>query len=84
MGLVCGATTALTACQKGSGLVGSGPLLANDKVEQLAANRLTMPLDAIASLLQRLVRRPLVLSPRLPRRRVPCTVKDSQYLDTIC
>jgi hypothetical protein len=33
------------------------PLLsANDQVEQLAANNLTIPQDAIASLLQRLVR----------------------------
>ncbi|MEY4246193.1 MAG: hypothetical protein RLZZ245_3778 [Verrucomicrobiota bacterium] len=30
-------------------------LLPNEKVEQLAANRLTIPQDAIASLLQRLV-----------------------------
>ena len=33
-----------------------GFLLPNEKVEQLAANRLTIPQDAIASLLQRLVR----------------------------
>jgi hypothetical protein len=41
-----------------SGLVesGSGFLLQNDKVEQLAANHFTIPQDAIASLLQRLVR----------------------------
>jgi hypothetical protein len=32
-----------------------GFLLPNEKVEQLAANRLTTPQDAIASLLQRLV-----------------------------
>ena len=32
-------------------------LLPNEKVEQLAANRLTIPQDAIASLLQRLVLR---------------------------
>jgi hypothetical protein len=32
------------------------PSSANEKVEQLAANNLTMPQDAIASLLQRLVR----------------------------
>ena len=32
----------------------------NDQVEQLAANRLTIPQDAIASLLQRLVRHALV------------------------
>jgi hypothetical protein len=32
-----------------------GFLLPNEKVEQLAANRLTIPQDAIASLLQRLV-----------------------------
>jgi len=31
-------------------------IMANDKVEQLATNRLTIPQDAIASLLQRLVR----------------------------
>ena len=31
----------------------------NDKVEQLAANRLTIPQDAIARLLQRLVRHAL-------------------------
>ena len=31
-------------------------LATNEKVEQLAANNLTMPQDAIASLLQRLVR----------------------------
>jgi hypothetical protein len=35
--------------------------LPNEKVEQLAANRLTMPQDAIASLLQRLVRPALAL-----------------------
>jgi hypothetical protein len=49
----------------GSGL----PSWQNEKVEQLAANRLTMPQDAIASLLQRLVRlsagsRGLELQPR--------------------
>ena len=33
----------------------------NDKVEQLAANNLTIPQDAIASLLQRLVLAALVL-----------------------
>ena len=36
----------------------------NEKVEQLAANRLTIPQDAIASLLQRLVR------PRAVRNRL--------------
>jgi hypothetical protein len=35
-------------------------LWANEKVEQLAANRLTIPQDAIASLLQRLVRHALI------------------------
>ena len=68
MGLVCGATTALTACQKGSGLVGSGPLLANVQVEQLAANTPTIPQDAIASLLQRLVS-PSSFTERLMRSR---------------
>ena len=34
--------------------------LPNDKVEQLAANRPTIPKDAVASLLQRLVRHALV------------------------
>jgi hypothetical protein len=34
--------------------------LPNEKVEQLAANNLTIPQDAIASLLQRLVRHALV------------------------
>jgi hypothetical protein len=42
----------------------ASPLWANEKVEQLAANRLTMPQDAIASLLQRLVRRALVYHAR--------------------
>ena len=37
-----------------------GFLLPNEKVEQLAANNLTIPQDAIASLLQRLVRHALV------------------------
>lgn len=32
------------------------PIATNETVEQLAANNLTMPQDAIASLLQRLVR----------------------------
>jgi hypothetical protein len=36
------------------------PSWANEKVEQLAANNLTIPQDAIASLLQRLVRAALV------------------------
>ena len=36
------------------------PPCENEKVEQLAANRLTIPQDAIASLLQRLVRHALV------------------------
>ena len=35
-------------------------MLPNEKVEQLAANNLTIPQDAIASLLQRLVRPALV------------------------
>ena len=35
----------------------------NDRIEQLAANRLTIPQDAIASLLQRLVRSALALIP---------------------
>jgi hypothetical protein len=39
-----------------------GLLLPNEKVEQLAANNLTIPQDAIASLLQRLVSR--LLYPR--------------------
>ena len=44
----------------------------NDKVEQLATNWLTIPLDAIASLLQRLVRRawfsgPVVVRPPEPQ-----------------
>jgi hypothetical protein len=38
-----------------------GFLLQNEKVEQLAAKRLTMPQDVIASLLQRLVLPALVL-----------------------
>jgi hypothetical protein len=37
-----------------------GFLLPNEKVEQLAANNLTIPQDVIASLLQRLVRHALV------------------------
>jgi hypothetical protein len=43
--------------QHGSGFLALalGFLLPNEKVEQLAANRLTTPQDAIASLLQRLV-----------------------------
>ena len=36
------------------------PVLWNDQVEQLAANGLSVPLDAIASLLQRLVRHALI------------------------
>jgi hypothetical protein len=39
-----------------------GFLLPNEKVEQLAANRLTIPQDAIASLLQRLVRHAWLLA----------------------
>ena len=38
-----------------------GFLLPNEKVEQLAANNLTIPQDAIASLLQRLVRHALIV-----------------------
>ena len=41
----------------------------NDKVEQLAANRLTMPQDAIASLLQRLVRHPTTTERLCPSKR---------------
>jgi hypothetical protein len=37
-----------------------GFLWPNEKVEQLAANNLTIPQDAIASLLQRLVRHALI------------------------
>ncbi len=48
----------LATRQPGSGF-GSGILLPNEKVEQLAANRLTIPQDVIASLLQRLVRHAL-------------------------
>jgi hypothetical protein len=44
----------LATGQYGSGF-GSGILLPNEKVEQLAANQATIPQDAIASLLQRLV-----------------------------
>jgi hypothetical protein len=55
MGWICGAATALTACQKGSDLLGSGLLLANEKVEQLATYRLSTPPDGIVSLLQRVV-----------------------------
>ena len=39
-----------------SPIAGTLPPSPNDKVEQLAANHLTIPQDAIASLLQRLVR----------------------------
>jgi hypothetical protein len=48
------ATTALALAR--------GFLLPNEKVEQLAANNLTTPQDAIASLLQRLVLPALVSS----------------------
>ena len=44
-----------------------GFLLPNEKVEQLAANTLTIPQDAIASLLQRLVRHALVTNLRYCR-----------------
>jgi hypothetical protein len=50
--------------QHGSGSGSRLPSWQNEKVEQLAANNLTIPQDAIASLLQRLVRPALVLNSR--------------------
>jgi len=63
--ITCVMTLAKASC---SGVIGDQFLQPNDKVEQLAANRLTMPQDAIASLLQRLVRHPVGFLPRTPRK----------------
>jgi hypothetical protein len=46
----------LATREQGSGSGSGLPSWQNEKVEQLAANNLTIPQDAIASLLQRLVR----------------------------
>ena len=56
----------------------------NEKVEQLAANNLTMPHDAIASLLQRLVRHVLIQVPTLQRCRRGINIASIGLIFLLC